>query len=109
MEKVRLGIVGIGNQGAGYVTKIQRGDVPEMEIAAVCDINPERLEWAEKNHPDVARFDDAEKMMDSGLIDAVLVSVPHYDHPKYSIMGMKKVFTLSAKNPLVFTLNRLKR
>ena len=71
MEKVRLGVIGIGNQGSGYVTKIQRGDVPEMEIAAVCDISPDRLEWAEKNHPDVARFDDAEKMMDSGLVDAV--------------------------------------
>ncbi len=99
MEKVRLGIVGIGNQGAGYVTKIQRGDVPEMEIAAVCDINPERLEWAEKNHPDVARFDDAEKMMDSALIDAVLVSVPHYDHPKYSIMGMKKGLHVICEKP----------
>jgi len=99
MEKVRLGIVGIGNQGAGYVTKIQRGDVPEMEIAAVCDINPERLEWAEKNHPNVARFDDAEKMMDSGLIDAVLVSVPHYDHPKYSIMGMKKGLHVICEKP----------
>ncbi len=99
MEKVRLGIVGIGNQGAGYVTKIRRGDVPEMEIAAVCDINPERLEWAEKNHPEVARFDDAEKMMDSGLVDAILVSVPHYDHPKYSIMGMKKGLHVICEKP----------
>ena len=99
MEKVRLGVIGIGNQGSGYVTKIQRGEVPEMEVTAICDIAPERLEWAEKNHPDVARFDDAEKMMDSGLVDAVLVSVPHYDHPKYSIMGMKKGLHVICEKP----------
>lgn len=99
MEKVRLGIVGLGNQGSGYTTKIQRGDVPEIEITAVCDINPDRLEWAEKNHPDVARFDDAEKMMDSGLVDAILVSVPHYDHPKYSIMAMKKGLHVICEKP----------
>lgn len=99
MEKVRLGIVGLGNQGSGYTTKIQRGDVPEIEITAVCDINPDRLDWAEKNHPDVARFDDAEKMMDSGLVDAILVSVPHYDHPKYSIMAMKKGLHVICEKP----------
>ena len=60
MEKVRLGIIGIGNMGSSHMDRIQKGDVPQMEVTAVCDIAPERLEWAEKNHPDVARFDDAE-------------------------------------------------
>ena len=99
MEKVRLGIIGIGNMGSDHLNRIQKGDVPEMEVTAICDINPDRLEWAEKNHPDVARFDDAEKMMDSGLVDAVLVAVPHYDHPKYSIMGMKKGLHVMCEKP----------
>ena len=52
--------------GSNHVQRLEKGDVPEMVAAAVCDINPERLEWAEKNYPDIPRFDDAEKMMDSG-------------------------------------------
>ncbi|MBO5105645.1 MAG: Gfo/Idh/MocA family oxidoreductase [Clostridia bacterium] len=99
MEKVRLGIIGIGNMGTGHLDRIQKGEVPEMEVTAVCDTAPERLEWAEKNHSDIARFDDAEAMMDSGLIDAVLVAVPHYDHPKYSIMGMKKGLHVMCEKP----------
>lgn len=99
MEKVRLGIIGIGNMGSDHLNRIQKGDVPEMEVTAICDINPDRLEWAEKTHPSVARFDDAEKMMDSGLVDAILVSVPHYDHPKYSIMGMKKGLHVMCEKP----------
>lgn len=99
MEKVRLGIIGIGNMGSSHLNRIQKGEVPEMEVTAVCDTNPERLEWAEKNHPTVARFEDAEKMMDSGLVDAILVAVPHYDHPKYSIMGMKKGLHVMCEKP----------
>ena len=99
MEKVRLGIIGIGNMGSSHMNRIQKGDVPQMEVTAVCDTNPERLEWAEKNHPDVARFDDAEKMMDSGLVDAILVAVPHYDHPRLSIMGMKKGLHVMCEKP----------
>ena len=99
MEKVRLGIIGIGNMGSSHMNRIQKGDVPQMEVTAVCDIAPERLEWAEKNYPDVARFDDAEKMMDSGLVDAILVAVPHYDHPRLSIMGMKKGLHVMCEKP----------
>ncbi len=99
MEKVRLGIIGIGNMGSSHLDRIQKGEVPEMEVTAVCDINPDRLNWAEKNHPSVTRFDDAEKMMDSGLVDAILVAVPHYDHPSLSIMGMKKGLHVMCEKP----------
>ena len=52
----------------------------------------------------MAVFYDAEEMMDSGLIDAVLVCVPHYDHPKYAIMAMKKgLHTLIEKPAGVYT------
>ena len=99
MEKVRIGIIGIGNMGSNHVQRLEKGDVPEMVAAAVCDINPDRLEWAEKNYPDIPRFDDAEKMMDSGLVDAILVAVPHYDHPRLSIMGMKKGLHVMCEKP----------
>ena len=99
MDKVRIGIIGIGNMGSSHLQRLNKGDVPEMVAAAVCDINPERLEWAEKNYPDIPRFDDAEKMMDSGLVDAILVAVPHYDHPRLSIMGMKKGLHVMCEKP----------
>lgn len=99
MDKVRIGIIGIGNMGSSHLQRLNKGDVPEMVAAAVCDINTDRLEWAEKNYPDIPRFDDAEKMMDSGLVDAILVAVPHYDHPRLSIMGMNKGLHVMCEKP----------
>ena len=106
MEKqVRLGVLGLGNMGADHAKKIFEGRCPEIRLTAVCDIKPDRLEWAkEKLGEDVARFSDAEEMMDSGLIDAIVVAVPHYDHPKYCIMAMKKgLHTMCEKPAGVYT------
>ena len=82
MRKIRLGIVGIGNMGSGHSRNLSDGKVPEIELSAVCDINPQRLDWAVKNLPEtVEKFDNASKMFNSGLIDAALIATPHYLHP----------------------------
>ena len=73
METVRLGIIGVGNMGSGHANNIVAGKCPEITLTAVADINPARLEWAKENLPGVTCFDTAEAMMDSGLVDAVLV------------------------------------
>lgn len=99
-KKVRLGVIGLGNMGSSHAKKILAGECPEMEVTAVCDIKPERLDWAEENLGNgVAGFADAEEMMDSGLVDAVVVAIPHYDHPKYSIMAMKKGLHVMVEKP----------
>lgn len=99
MEQVRLGIIGIGNMGSTHVKNIEAGKCPEIKVAAVCDINPDRLKWVETEYPHIPRFDDAEKLMDSGLVDAILIAVPHYYHPPLSIMGMKKGLHVMCEKP----------
>ena len=100
MEKVRLGIIGIGNMGSGHARNIIDGKCPEIELAAVADINPDRIKWAQENLPEsVEKFDDAYKMMDSGKIDAILVAVPHYDHPTFAIEGFKRGLHVMVEKP----------
>ena len=90
-KKVRLGIIGYGNMGVGHTSNIMDGKCPEIELTAIADIKESRRDAVKEKYGDaIALFDDAEKMMDSGLIDAVLVAVPHYDHPKYSIAAMER-------------------
>ena len=44
MNKVKIGVVGIGNMGTGHSKWLAQGMIPEMELCAVCDIDPRRLE-----------------------------------------------------------------
>ena len=99
MEKVRLGIIGLGNMGTSHSKKLFAGDCPEIELTAVCDINPAKKDWAAENLVGVAFFDDAKEMYKSGLIDAVLVAIPHYDHPGYAMDAMKAGLHVMVEKP----------
>ena len=81
MDVVRIGIIGIGNMGSGHLKSITAGNIEGMVMGAVADTNPARLAWAEENYPEVPRFDNATAMMESGLVDAVIIATPHYIHP----------------------------
>src|SRR5947207_8634232 len=46
IEMVRIGYVGIGGQGSGHVRNLLQ--IPGCRITAVCDVRPERTDWATK-------------------------------------------------------------
>ena len=98
--KIRLGIIGVGNMGSGHAGNVLEGKCPDFELRAVADVNPDRLEWTKTNLPgDYARFDDAIAMLDSGSIDACIVSVPHYEHAKYAMECMKRGIHVMVEKP----------
>ena len=37
MDKVRLGIIGVGNMGSGHIENIVAGKCPEIEVTAIAD------------------------------------------------------------------------
>ena len=77
MKTVRLGIIGLGNIGRFHAGYVLEGRVARCELTAVCLRNKE----LPAEFKSVAVFDDAEKLMRSGLVDAVLIATPHWQHP----------------------------
>lgn len=105
MKKIRFGIIGVGNIGTVHARYLLAGTVQEAVLAAVCDNNPDK-------HPAIRRlvgeevrlFSNAREMLVSGLIDAVIVATPHYDHPGLSMMAMRLgIHTLCEKPAGVYT------
>ena len=105
MEKVRIGIVGLGNIGSSHAKKIYAGECPEIVLTAVADKKPEKADWSKENlGDDVKFFPDADEMFDSRLVDAVVIAIPHYDHPTYAIKAMRKgLHTMVEKPAGVYT------
>lgn len=99
-NKIRLGIIGIGNMGTGHADSVLSGKCPDFELTAIADIKPERLEYAKETYPAaVARFSCAEEMLDSGLIDACMICVPHYGHAKYAIECIERGIHVMVEKP----------
>ena len=99
-KKIRLGIIGLGNMGSGHARSIMEGKCPDFDLVAVADINPARVEWGKANLAgNIRYFDDALAMLDSGCIDACMVCVPHYDHPRYAMACMQRGIHVTVEKP----------
>ena len=100
MAKVRLGVIGIGNMGTTHIKNITDGQVQDMELTAVTDCSPERRAWAAEflgAHFPV--FADENELIQSGGIDAVLIAVPHYQHPMIAIEAFKAGLHVLCEKP----------
>ncbi len=100
MDKVRLGIIGIGNMGTNHSKSLIEGKVPELELAAIADRQENRRDWAKENLPEsVVIFEEGKDLIESGVCDAVLIAVPHYQHPELSIMALSQGLHVLCEKP----------
>ena len=99
MEKIKLGIIGYGNMGSQHVNLIMNGRTPNVELAALCDNDPDRLDAFKKVTSDIPVFADAEELFKSGLCDSVLIAVPHYDHPTLAIKAFEYGLNVLIEKP----------
>ncbi len=100
MEQVKIGIIGVGNMGSDHSKRITNGDVPELKLAAVADRAQSRRDWAKENLPDdVKIFTEGDDLIDSGICDAVLIAVPHYQHPVLAMRAFEKGLHVMCEKP----------
>ena len=102
MEKIRFGIIGLGNQGSSYMFNIfDAGLVENGVVTAVCDINPVKIENIKNGtkNKEVVYFDNYIEMLDRGLCDAILVETPHYQHPEIVMECLKRDIHVICEKP----------
>lgn len=99
MENVRYGVIGIGNMGTSHSGWLAGGKIPGATLTAVCDIDEKRRAWAKENLPEVAVFEDYKELLDSKLVDAVIIAVPHYLHPEMAIESLKRNINTMVEKP----------
>lgn len=105
MEKVRMGIIGIGNMGSGHVRSFLEGEIGEdVTLTAVADLRESRRRWAgeyfeEMQTQGIKIFEDDRALIRSGMCDAVMVEIPHYEHPEVSVRAMKQGLHVLCEKP----------
>lgn len=99
MENVRYGVIGIGNMGTSHSGWLAGGKIPGATLTAVCDIDEKRRAWAKENLPEVAVFENYKELLDSSLVDAVIIAVPHYLHPEMAIESLKRNINTMVEKP----------
>ena len=96
MEKVKYGIVGLGNMGRAHRENIIKGNVTGVDLTAICDVSgslPEKREGEQQ-------FTDVDEMINSGLIDAIHICTPHPSHKEIGIKSLEANLHVLMEKPL---------
>ncbi len=101
MDTVRIGIIGVGNMGTAHAKRLAAGEIEGAKLGAICDINPDRLKWARETFgEELPLFDDSEKLLASGCVDAIVIATPHYFHPTIGIRGFETGHHVLSEKPI---------
>jgi len=102
-EKVRFGVVGLGNIGALHVDNIQRS-IDEGEVIALADTREDVLEQISDRYGVERRYKDYVQLAEDKDVDAVIIALPnfmHHDAVKIFAENDKHIF---CEKPMALTL-----
>jgi predicted dehydrogenase len=104
MSKIRIGYIGSGNIAGAHAKRM--ADIPEIEIAALCDINPQAFASLQQRAPipaGIPTFADYRDMLDSVELDAVAVLTPHTLHHEHIMTSLDRGLHVLTEKPMVCT------
>ena len=96
MKTVRLGIIGLGNIGQHHFGYLTAGKVSRAELVAVSDAVASKLD----RYLPLKTFTDGEELIRSGLVDAVIIATPHYQHTTLGIAALKQGLHVMVEKPI---------
>lgn len=108
MKEVRFGVVGIGNMGSSHAKNLFDSKINGAVLHAVCDVDAEKRNWAEKNLPGVCIYENYSDLLSDQEIDAVIIATPHYLHPVIAIEAFEKKLNVLTEKPAGVYVQKVK-
>lgn len=100
MQKVRVGIIGIGNMGTSHAVMFANNQFAGVELTAVCDVSEERRNWARKHlGEDVEVHRTPDDLLSSHRVDGVIIATPHYQHAEIAMKAFEKNLHVLCEKP----------
>jgi predicted dehydrogenase len=98
MNKLRIGVIGMGNIGKHHAGYLLEGKAARCELTAVCSTSPGKLESYRTKGVKV--FGDANELIRSKEIDAVIIATPHYQHTGLGIAAFEAGLHVMVEKPI---------
>jgi predicted dehydrogenase len=95
MNKLRLGIIGMGNIGKYHADYLLNNKVSRCELVAVCSAKAplDRYQM-------LKTFTDGETLIKSGEVDAVIIATPHFQHTTLGIVALEAGIHAMIEKPI---------
>jgi len=102
-KPIRVGLLAYGAIGSEHNLAVQ--NTAGLILTAVCDTKPERIAAARELAPDFVGFDDANQMLDSGLLDLVVISTPPNSHFHWAKESLNRGINVVLEKPMALTID----
>ena len=100
MDKVKFGIIGVGNMGFGHLKFFYGNKIANGVCTALADSKEKRLAAAKEACPgEYECFSSGEELIDKANVDAVIIAVPHYEHPSLAIRALRRGLHVVCEKP----------
>jgi len=96
MKSLRIGVIGMGNIGKYHAEYLLNKKIDRCELAAVCAPNIASLE----RYQPLPVFSDVEQLIKSGLVDAVIIATPHFQHTTLGITAFENGVHVLVEKPI---------
>ncbi len=97
MHPIKVGVIGAGYWGPNLIRNFN--EIPEAELAAVCDIRSDRREHIQNRYPGVKVYQDYRKLLELPL-DAVAIATPVSTHAPLALACLKAGKHVLIEKPL---------
>jgi len=101
VEKIRFGVIGLGNMGSFHVGYLDT--LEGASLAAVCDTD-EKKRGDYKAKVSVPIFATHQDLLESKTCDAIIIATPHYDHPPIAIDAFKAGVHVLCEKPVAVSV-----
>lgn len=125
MRNVRVGVIGLGSMGNFHVGYLH--EIDGALLTALCDPDTERVKKAaealaeirDKADPRLAsrvadpqavgRFSTYQALLDSKLVDAIVIATPHFQHPEIAEAAFERGIHVLSEKPLAVHVKDARR
>jgi predicted dehydrogenase len=105
-KKIRAAVIGCGDISALHLAAID--GMPDAELVAVCDVDPERLAAAMAQHG-VAGYSDAGELFAQSRPDVVHICTPHNTHAELAVRALEAGVEVILEKPVAHTRDEAAR
>jgi scyllo-inositol 2-dehydrogenase (NADP+) len=102
MSDIRVGLLAYGAIGDQHNNAV--GATEGLRLTAVADTNPDRLAAAKVLAPEIETFTDSTKMLDSGLVDLVVISTPPNSHYSWAKESLNRGLHVILEKPMALSV-----
>lgn len=105
--RVRVGVVGLGNQGIAHVEVLR--SIEEVELVAVADVDLERARRVAAEYGVGAAYGSARELCERGGVDAVVVATPDHLHLEPVLAALECGKHVLVEKPMATSLAEAER